>query len=268
MRGQTRAVNKGLTQASGGRAEKAFTFSHYVPCFIIWTIWERGGLPAATSGLHARLEGSALAILAVSPDMRAGLLRRRGVDIEMFLYGFAFLLIETKFVTAMNLLWGAIWLTSAVVFGAILFTILIGTVVMQLKPVPWALAGVGLVIALLTTYAIPLEALLRTDPPTRLALSVLYVAAPVIFASLIFAARFKVRPAADLAFGWNLLGAVVGGLAEFFSMALGFRAMTLVAITAYLLAFLVARRSPDGASPPDVESPAYGDRPLEVGATA
>lgn len=263
MRGQTRAVNKGLTQASGGRAKKAFTFSHCVPCFIIWTIWERGGLPAATSGLHARLEGSALAILAVSPDMRAGLLRRRGVDIEMFLYGFAFLLIETKFVTAMNLLWGAIWLTSAVVFGAILFTILIGTVVMQLKPVPWALAGVGLVIALLTTYAIPLEALLRTDPPTRLALSVLYMAAPVIFA-----ARFKVRPAADLAFGWNLLGAVVGGLAEFFSMALGFRAMTLVAITAYLLAFLVARRSPDGASPPDVESPAYGDRPLEVGATA
>ena len=62
---------------------------------------------------------SALAILAVSPDMRAGLLRRRGVDIEMFLYGFAFLLIETKFVTAMSLLWGATWLTSAVVFGAI-----------------------------------------------------------------------------------------------------------------------------------------------------
>lgn len=149
-----------------------------------------------------------------------------------------------------------------------LLTILIGTVVMELKPVPWALAGVGLVIALLITYAIPLGALLRTDPPTRLALSILYVAAPVIFASLIFAARFKVRPAADLAFGWNLLGAVVGGLAEFFSMALGFRAMTLVAITAYLLAFLVARRSPDGAPPPAVESPAPGDRHLEVGATA
>jgi len=51
---------------------------------------------------------------------------------------------------------------------------------------------------LLIAYAIPLEALLRTDPPTRLVLSVLYVAAPVIFASVCFAARFKVRPAADL----------------------------------------------------------------------
>jgi len=199
---------------------------------------------------------SALAVFGASRSMRAGLLRRSGVDVEMFLYGFAFLLIETKFVTAMNLLWGATWLTSAVVFGAILFTILIGTVVTELKPVPWAVAGIGLVMALFITYAIPLEALLRTDPPTRLALSVLYVAAPVIFASVCFAARFKVRPAADLAFGWNLLGAVMGGLAEFFSMALGFRAMTLVAITAYLLAFLVARRSQDGASPHASESPA------------
>ncbi len=158
----------------------------------------------------------------------------------------------------MNLLWGATWLTSAVVFGAILMTILLGTVLMELRPVPWTLAGVGLVVALLITYAIPLEALLRTDPPTRLALSILYVAAPVIFASLCFASRFKARPASDLAFGWNLMGAVAGGLAEFFSMALGFRAMTLVAITAYLLAFLVARRSPGGASPPATESPAYG----------
>lgn len=29
-----------------------------------------------------------------------------------------------------------------------------------------------------------------------------------------FAARFRTRPAADLAFGWNLLGAVLGGLTE------------------------------------------------------
>ena len=201
---------------------------------------------------------SALAIFGASRGMRAGLLRRSGIDVEMFLYGFAFLLIETKFVTAMNLLWGATWLTSAVVFGAILMTILLGTVLMELRPIPWTLAGVGLVVALLITYAIPLEALLRTDPPTRLALSVLYVAAPVIFASLCFASRFKARPASDLAFGWDLMGAVAGGLAEFFSMALGFRAMTLVAITAYLLAFLAARRSPGGASTPATESPAYG----------
>ena len=192
---------------------------------------------------------SVLAIFGASRGMRSGLLRENGIDVEMFLYGFAFLLMETKFVTAMNLLWGATWLTSAVVFGSILVTILAGTVLMEVRPVAWKAAGAGLVGALMITYVIPLDALLRTDPSTRLALSVLYVAAPVIFASLCFAARFKARPAADLAFGWNLLGAVLGGLTEFFSMALGFRAMTLVAIMAYLLAFLVANRSPTTASP-------------------
>jgi len=167
---------------------------------------------------------SVLAIFGTSRGMRSGLLRKKGVDLEMFIYGFAFLLIETKFVTAMNFLWGATWLTSAVVFGAILVTILVGTVLMEVKPMPWRPAGAALVVALLITYFIPLEALLRTDPPTRLALSGLYVAA------------------ADLAFGWTLLGAVLGRLTEFFSMALGSRAMPLVAITAYVLAFLVANR--------------------------
>jgi hypothetical protein len=186
---------------------------------------------------------SVLAVMSVSKEMRDALRRREGVDAEMFIYGFAFLLIETKFVTAMALVWGSTWLTSAVVFGAILVTILVGTIVMELKPVRWQVAGVGLAAALLVTYAVPLHALLQTDPAARLALSVLYVGVPILFASLCFASRFKARPAADVAFGWNLLGAVVGGLAEFFSMSLGFRAMTLVAVAAYLIAFAIGTRS-------------------------
>jgi spermine/spermidine synthase len=186
---------------------------------------------------------SVIAVMSVSRDMRAAVLKREGIDVEMFLYGFAFLLIETKFVTGMNLLWGATWLTSAVVFGAILVTILAGTILTQLKPMRWQVAAVGLTVALLVTYLVPLHMLLRTTPAARLLLSVLFVGAPVIFAAICFAARFKARPAADLAFGWNLLGAVVGGLAEFFSMAVGFRTMTLVAMTAYLIAFVVGQRS-------------------------
>jgi hypothetical protein len=59
------------------------------------------------------------------------------------------------------------------------------------------------------------------------------------------------RPAADLAFGWNLLGAVLGGLAEFLSMATGLRSLALVAISAYVVAFIVAGRSSRGLpSPP------------------
>ncbi len=190
---------------------------------------------------------SILGVLAASGDVRAALARRQGVDGEMFLYGFAFLLIEAKFVTAMNLLWGATWLTSAVVFGAILLAILAGTIVMELKPIRWEVAAMGLVVAMVVTYAIPIHMMLRAAPVARLVLSVLFVGTPILFASLCFAARFTVRPAADVAFGWNLLGAVVGGLTEFFSMSVGFKAMTLVATGAYLLAFVVGRRREEAA---------------------
>ena len=93
----------------------------------------------------------------------------------MVLYGFAFLLIETRFVTAMSLLWGATWLTSAVVFGSILAVILMGTILRELKPIRWPIAAVGLVLTLLVSYALPLRMLLSTSPTVRLALSLLWV---------------------------------------------------------------------------------------------
>jgi hypothetical protein len=184
-----------------------------------------------------------LFVFGSSPDMRRALRGRGGADPEMFLFGVGFLLIETKFVTAMNLLWGATWITSAVVFGAILATVLIGTLLADRVPISWRTAGIGLVLALLAVYAFPIGSLARSDGWLRLGLSACYVGVPVFFAALCFADRFRVRRSADLAFGWNLLGAVCGGLLEFFSMSLGFRALTLVAIVAYLLAFLLATRA-------------------------
>jgi NADH:ubiquinone oxidoreductase subunit 2 (subunit N) len=129
------------------------------------------------------------------------------------------------------------------VFGSILATILIGTLLTDRRRISWKPAGVGLVLSLLAVYVFPISDLARSDALLRLVLSLIYVGVPVFFAALCFADRFRVRKAADLAFGWNLLGAVCGGLLEFFSMALGFRALTLVAIGAYMLAFLLATRA-------------------------
>lgn len=199
------------------------------------------GLNAFYLSMMAIIAALAVAAVAVaSPEMRTSVRTRRGMDVEMFLFGFAFLLVETKFVTAMNLLWGATWITSAVVFGAILGVILLGTLATDRWPLPFMISGALLVAALVATWAVPPRLLLSTSPPIRLLLSVLYVGTPVLFASICFAERFEQRAAADLAFGWNLIGAVLGGLTEFFSMAAGFRALTLVAICAYLGVLVLA----------------------------
>ena len=185
---------------------------------------------------------AAAAVAWASPELRAGLRQRRGVDVEMFLFGLAFLLMETRFVTAMSLAWGATWLTSAVVFGSILGVILIGTLWMELRPIPWRVASAGLIVTLLASWLVPTDLLFSRDGPVRLALSAAYVGAPIFFAAACFGLRFQQRRRVDIAFGWNLIGAVAGGLVEFFSMAVGLRALTLVVLAAYAGAFLAGRR--------------------------
>ena len=191
-------------------------------------------------------------VLLASPGMRRGLRSGRGIDLEMFLFGLAFLLIETRFVTAINLVWGATWITSAVVFGSILAMILVSTVVMQLRPIPWSVAAIGLLASLFVTYLLPTHLLLAESAGVRLLLSVLYVGTPVFFAAACFALRFRTREAVDLAFGWNLIGAVAGGLLEFFSMSVGLRALLLVAIVAYLGAFFLKTKDEQRIAQPSV----------------
>jgi spermidine synthase len=192
----------------------------------------------------------ALAVLGVilaSREMRQSLKRGgAGMDVEMFLFGLAFLLLETRFVTSMSLVWGATWLTSAVVFGSILGMILLATIATKLRPMPWNVASVGLVVSLLVVYLIPGEALLGRTIVPRLGLSVLLIGTPIFFAAVCFALRFASREVVSVAFGWNLLGAVAGGLLEFFSMSVGLKALLLFAVTAYLLAFLAKARQESG----------------------
>lgn len=189
---------------------------------------------------------SVMAVAASAPQMfrsaRAAQNQKRGgVDLEMFLFGVAFLLLETKSVTEMNLLWGATWITSAAVFGSILVMLLASTLIMQWKPLPYALSFGCLAVSLVVAYLVPLHFALGKGMIPRLIFSGLFVGLPLFFASACFAVRFKTRVAPDLAFGWNLLGAVAGGLLEFSSMAIGFRLLALVALGAYVIAFLVSR---------------------------
>ena len=71
---------------------------------------------------------------------------------------------------------------------------------------------------------------------------------PMFFAGVIFARSFRDSADPDMAFGSNIAGAVVGGLAESFSMLLGFRYLLLLAIAFYLLSAVIKmpRRSNAG----------------------
>jgi spermidine synthase len=186
---------------------------------------------------------SLVGVLICSKTFRTSFGKKGFMDGEMFLFGLAFLLMETRSVTALNLIWGATWLTSAVVFGSVLLMVLSATLLSKERPISFRVSFIGLVISLLAAYGIPVSLGLGNGVEIRLLFSVLTVGTPIFFSSLCFASMFIMRTNADLAFGWNLLGAVCGGLLEFLSMAVGLRALLLIALAAYLMAMLLWMRS-------------------------
>jgi len=198
----------------------------------------RRGVGAFYLSVMAMLAAIALAAVALgSPELRASLRTHRGVDVEMFLFGMAFLLLETRAVTEMNLAWGATWVTSAVVFGSILAVALLATLCAARWRVRFALAAACLTLSLVALYLLPAARVLAVGGLSRLALSVPLVGTPVFFAALLFGTLYRDRVAVAGAFGWNLLGAMAGGLLETTSMAFGLKALALVALLAYLLAW-------------------------------
>jgi hypothetical protein len=205
------------------------------------------------SGFYLSLIGllllvSLVALLGASPALRQSL-RAGAVDWEMWLFGAGFLLLETKLVTSMNLVWGATWLTSAVVFGSILFVVLVGTLLSHAREIGLPIIVGGLLLTILATGLLPESLLVGRSVLVRLSASVAYVGAPIFFASLWFAHAFRRRPHVNTAFGWNLLGAVCGGMIEFSSMLLGLSAMHGVAGVIYLLVALLHVRSRGAPAP-------------------
>ncbi len=206
---------------------------------------DRALSPFYVSIIGAILGITTLTVFGLSREMRQSVATRQ-VDVVMFLFGVAFLLTETKLVTEMNLVWGATWLASSIVFASILLTILLGTIWTSRAELSWPLCAGGLLVSLMISWAVPVRIFVGRAFGTRLAASIAFIGLPMLFASMCFAFIFRRRERVDVAFGWNMLGAVVGGLLEFSSMVFGIKAMTLLAVATYLIAILlIQRRSVD-----------------------
>ena len=61
--------------------------------------------------------------------------------------------------------------------------------------------------------------------------------APIFLANLVFAERFRNVEESNVAFGANLLGAMVGGVLEYLALITGYQALLIVVAVLYGLAF-------------------------------
>jgi SAM-dependent methyltransferase len=226
--------------------------SRSVPTLYIWS----GLLVLALS-----LAAVAGITLIGRPD-KAAAVREVVSYSDLFFMGLAFLLLETKSVVQFALLFGTTWLVNALVFLGVLGSVLVAVAVSRRVTFrrPARLYAV-LLASLALAYLIPPERLLDLDLVPRFLAAVTLAFFPIFTANLVFTQRFKDTAHSTVAFGANLIGAMVGGLLEYAALVTGYRNLLVLVAAAYGLAFLTGRRhlaapppEPADSTPAQVEA--------------
>ena len=175
---------------------------------------------------------------------------------DLFLLGVAFLLLETKSVTGFALLFGTTWVVNAIVFAGVLVAVLAAVEVTRRSRYSTAAgdvrdlarrAGAGLGGAQL------LAALAADGPRALVAMTIAFL--PIFAANVVFAKRFAETADPTLAFGANLLGAMVGGCLEYLALLVGYDALLIVAGVLYVGAYLIRPREALSERPAAVTAP-------------
>jgi hypothetical protein len=197
--------------------------SHAIPSYYLWV-------------LALVLTGSvALVWLAGGAPMRM----RRYMD--LFCMGAAFSLLETKNVVQFALLFGTTWFVNSLVFAGVLLSVYLAVEVARHVRLPrpqWLY--VALIASLAVAWLLPQESILSLTPVLRFIVGAAVAFAPIWCANLIFAQRFRDVASSTVAFGANLLGAMLGGAIEYVALISGYRFLLVIVAVLYGLAFLIA----------------------------
>jgi len=162
--------------------------------------------------------------------------------VDLFFMGAAFLLLETTNVVRFALLFGTTWFVNALVFGGILVSVYLAIEVTRRWPVRrQGLLYVPLFASIAFAWVMPLGSLLDLSSIARFTAAVLVGFTPVFMGNLIFANRFRDVGSSTIAFGTNLLGAIVGGLLEYGALVVGYRALLIAVAVLYALALVTGR---------------------------
>lgn len=167
-------------------------------------------------------------------------------DLHFAMLGMGFLLLETKSITDCSLYFGATWLVTLLVVTGVLLMVLASNLVASRVPrfSFWFYAPLFASLALLCF--VPRESILAMGFAGRLAWTLFAVPLPVFFAGLIFSTGFRESTDPAALFGANLIGAMIGGFAEYLGMAVGSQHLSYLVIAAYagsLLCLLADRQA-------------------------
>jgi spermidine synthase len=187
-----------------------------------------------------------ISVLGISALMITGRFKLRPQEfvgnLQFFLLGAGFLLMETRAMLAGALLLGSTWTINTAIIALVLIMALIANaIVIRAKWVTVNHAYGALIAALLVMYFFDLHMMTQWALPAKLLGGALVLGTPFLCSGIVFARAFKNTTQPNVALGINVLGAIVGGLLEYSSVVVGSNNLVLLAIALYVAAFLSAK---------------------------
>lgn len=222
---------------------------------------------ALTSGLVLML-----CLLSMRPLLNRGAPRYW----QLFFLGSAFLLLELRSISQLTLVFGSTWwTTSMVVIGVLVMALAANLIAARCAAQLLSRQGYlysALVFSLVLAHFLNGQTLMQltiNGDLTGKCLATLASVFPLFIGSLIFSVAFSAVSRPALALGFNLAGAVIGGLLEYTSNFAGINSLLTVAAIFYGISYVAGRRSVDfpGAVESTIELPAAANSPNSVAET-
>lgn len=169
--------------------------------------------------------------------------------LHFFFLGAGFMLLETRGVTELSLLFGSTWIVNSVVIAAFLTMAILANFVVLARPVSRRIAYPLLFAALVAGMVIPYESLVGLSSSMRILFGAGLGALPVFFSGFIFSRSFRDAERPAQALGVNLLGSVVGGVLENLVMVGGTPVLGILSLLLYGLSAYFLVRASSGSVP-------------------
>jgi len=161
-----------------------------------------------------------------------------GFSIPCFFLGAGFMLVETKSITELALVYGSTWMVISVVVAAILImAFLANLLIIRIGPPRSTITYSLLAVSLAAGFGLSFIGFGGLPPwANRLVMTIL-LTLPLFFSGFAFSSELKKSASVAIALSSNLLGAMLGGFLEYNAMYFGYRSLYILALVMYGLAF-------------------------------
>ncbi len=181
-----------------------------------------------------------LSIVVIVGASTVWMLKGQSLNVGMLRYffmGMGFMLLETKQLVTFGLLFGNTWIVNALVFGAIMVSVLAAIVISRFFILKNGWLALVLFGSLLCAYFFPPSAFLHVAPVIRYIIASILYFSPIVAANILFSDAFKdeTNPSAMLAV--NMFGTIIGGIIEYTAMITGYAFLTWIIMLCYAIVF-------------------------------